>query len=132
MCSIYLTAEKKPRKTSARILHENCTTSHHLKWGHLPPNEVARIAQNIRFWCWLTLFSNAQYFLLSSYFTACLCKNNFYNYKIWFSCICYKKIRLINGFGLTVIQQNFSLSVEVIRKLTSVLKLINYLLASFE
>ena len=41
---IYLIAEE----TSARRVDERCETSNHLKWGHLPPNEVGKIAQYAR------------------------------------------------------------------------------------
>ena len=46
---IYLMAEEKPRKTSARRpSDQSCATSHHLRWDPSSPNEVDRIAQDVR------------------------------------------------------------------------------------
>ena len=45
---IYLPAEENPRKLHLGTVHEGCTTSHHLKWGSLPPNEVGRITRYVR------------------------------------------------------------------------------------
>jgi hypothetical protein len=39
---------KSPENLSRRPSDESCATSLRLKWGHLPPNEVGRIAQHIR------------------------------------------------------------------------------------
>ena len=41
---IFLPAEDLGRTSS----HEGCATSHWLKWGPLPPNELGRIAQHVR------------------------------------------------------------------------------------
>ena len=43
---IYLTAEENSGKPQLGDL--GCATSHRLKWGSLPPNEVGRIAQHVR------------------------------------------------------------------------------------
>ena len=46
---IYLTAEENPRKPQlGDRVTKGCATSHHLKWGPFPPNEVDRIAQRVR------------------------------------------------------------------------------------
>ena len=40
---------KKPQGSSAtRSSHEDCLTSHSLKWGLLPRNDVGRIVEHIR------------------------------------------------------------------------------------
>ena len=39
---------KTPENVSYEIIYEVCVTSHRLKWGSLPPNEVDRIAQQLR------------------------------------------------------------------------------------
>ena len=46
---ICLTAEENPRKAQVGDhLIRGCATSHRLKWGPFPPNEVGRIAQHVR------------------------------------------------------------------------------------
>ena len=42
---IYLTVEEI---LSQETVDEGCATSHRLKWGSFPPNEVDRIAQHVR------------------------------------------------------------------------------------
>ena len=44
----YLTAEKTPENLTNDTLDEDYATSHHLKWGPLPLNEVGRIAEYVR------------------------------------------------------------------------------------
>ena len=45
--SIYLAAEENSRKFR-RLSAEGCVTSHCLKWGPFPPNDVSRVAQTVR------------------------------------------------------------------------------------
>ena len=46
---ICLTAEENPRKRQlGDRLTKGCVTSHCLKWGAFPQNEVGRIAQHVR------------------------------------------------------------------------------------
>ena len=46
---ICLTAEENPRKYQlGDCWWRGCVTSHLLKWGPIPPNEVGRVAQHIR------------------------------------------------------------------------------------
>ena len=43
ICCIYLMPEETPGKNSSRRLPDkDCATSHLLKWGFLPPNDVGR------------------------------------------------------------------------------------------
>ena len=44
---IYLQLRKTPDISARRPSDEDCATSHLLKWGSLPPNEVGRIAQYV-------------------------------------------------------------------------------------
>ena len=45
---ICLTAEETPRKPQlGERLMKGCATSHRLKWGPFPPNEVRRVAQHV-------------------------------------------------------------------------------------
>ena len=48
LCTDLLTAEQIPRKPAKRPSDERCDTGHRLKWGPLRPNEVVRIAQDVR------------------------------------------------------------------------------------
>jgi hypothetical protein len=46
---IYLTAEESPGKPQlGDHLKKGCATSHRLKWGSFPPNEVDRIPQQVK------------------------------------------------------------------------------------
>ena len=46
---ICVTAEENPTKPQqGDRLMKGCATSHRLKWGPFPPNEVGRIAQHVR------------------------------------------------------------------------------------
>ena len=46
---ICLTAKENPRKPQlGDRLMKGCATSHRLKWGPFPPNEVGRIEQHVR------------------------------------------------------------------------------------
>ena len=44
---IYLTAEGNSGKPLLEDHHEGCATSHRLKWGPLPPNDVSRTTQHV-------------------------------------------------------------------------------------
>ena len=43
-----LQPRRTPEKLSKETVNKGCATSHRLKWGPLPPNEVGRIAQHVR------------------------------------------------------------------------------------
>jgi hypothetical protein len=45
---ICLTVEENPRKPQLGDWWRGCATSHPLKWGPFPPNEIGRIAQHVR------------------------------------------------------------------------------------
>ena len=44
---IYLTAEENPENLSLESVDEGCATSHRLKWGPFPTDEVGRISQHV-------------------------------------------------------------------------------------